>query len=587
MRKEPRKKTTLYTLGRLWQYVKPHAWLGILALVLTLVSNLMALAGPLLSGYAVDAMVPGQGKVDFQTVIYYCILMVALYVVSSLLSYILARVMVHLGQKMVYAMRQDVFDKLTRLPVGFFDRNSAGDIISRMTYDIDSINTSLATDSIQIISSMVTVVGSLVMMFTISPAMVLVFAVTVPISMILTRYLARRGQPLFRARSSSLGRLNGFVEEIISAQKTITAYHQQDTMIGRFDVCNDEAVTSYYRAEAYASTVGPTVNMFNNLSLSLISVFGALLFLADRLTLGNMSSFVLYSRKFSGPINEAANLMSDFQSAFAAAERVFRLLDEPDEKADVPDAHVFHHVDGHVQAQHVTFGYTPDKIILHDLNLDVSPGRLIAIVGPTGAGKTTLINLLMRFYDPTSGTMLLDGTDISQATRRSLRGSYAMVLQDTWLFYGTIFENLAYGKPGATLDDVIRVAKVAKVHDYIMGLPKGYDTILNEDTLNISQGQKQLLTIARAMLLDARMLILDEATSNVDTRTEKIIQQAMQSLMKGKTSFVIAHRLSTIMHADEILVVQDGEVVEKGTHASLMDRGGLYSQLYYSQFEAS
>ncbi|AEC02480.1 ABC transporter ATP-binding protein [Parasphaerochaeta coccoides] len=587
MKSAPRKQSVRRTASRLWHYVAPHIWLVIIAVILTLGSNLLALAGPLLSGYAVDAMAVGTGRVDFPAVIHNCTLMVVLYASSSLLSYILSRVMIRLGQKMVYAMRRDIFDKLTRLPVGFFDRNSAGDIISRVTYDIDTINTSLVTDSIQILTSIVTVAGSLFMMFTISPTMVLVFAVTVPLSMVVTRFLARRGQPLFRARSSTLGRLNGFSEEMISARRTIAAYHREATMVSRFDGYNDAAIDAYYRADAYSSTVGPTVNLFNNLSLSLISVFGALLFLAGRITLGNMSSFVLYSRKFSGPINEAANLLSEFQSAFAAAERVFRLLDETDEIADVPDAHVFHDVDGHVEARHVNFGYMPEKVILHDLNLDVPPGRLVAIVGPTGAGKTTLINLLMRFYDPLSGTMCLDGIDISLATRASLRSSYAMVLQDAWLFYGTIYENLAYGKPGATMDDVVAVAKVAKVHDYIMSLPHGYDTILNEDTLNISQGQKQLLTIARAMLLDARMLILDEATSNVDTRTERTIQEAMRSLMQGKTSFVIAHRLSTIMHADEIVVVQNGEVVEKGTHASLMAHDGLYSTLYYSQFTAS
>ena len=482
-------------------------------------------------------------------------------------------------------MREDVFNHLTELPVRYFDSHQTGDIVSRISYDIDTVNASLSTDLLQIATSAITVGGSLIMMILISPELVLVFAVTIPTSIFFTRYMVRKVRPLFRKRSIKLGELNGYVEEIITGQKTIKAYHQEETMIGRFDQRNKEAVDAYYMADYYGSMTGPSVNFINNLSLALISTFGAILFLFGHISLGNLSSFVLYSRKFSGPINEMANIISELQSACAAAERVFRLIDEPPETPDLPQALEVTSVDGRVDIEHVKFGYDPQRTIIHDLNLTAKPGSLVAIVGPTGAGKTTIINLLMRFYDPDSGEIRLDGHEIRHITRKSLRLSYAMVLQDTWLFHGTVFENIAYGKKGATLEDVTAAAKAARIHHYITRLPDGYDTILNEDGMNISQGQKQLLTIARAMLLDARMLILDEATSNVDTRTEQQIQAAMRTLMEGKTCFVIAHRLSTIQNADTILVVRDGEIVEQGNHQELMQRGGVYAGLYRSQFQ--
>lgn len=482
-------------------------------------------------------------------------------------------------------MRKDLFDKLIELPVRFFDSHQTGDIISRISYDIDTVNASLSNDLLQIATSVITVVGSLIMMLMISPTLVLVFVVTIPVSIFFTKYMTGRVRPLFRRRSAKLGKLNGFVEEVISGQKTTKAYHQEETMIGRFDVKNGDAVDAYYDADYYGSMVGPSVNFINNLSLALISVFGALLYLAGSLTPGNLSSFVLYSRKFSGPINEMANIISELQSACAAAERVFRLIDEEPEPADVPGAFVLPETAGDVRMEHVRFGYDPEKIIIHDLNLHAKPGSLVAIVGPTGAGKTTIINLLMRFYDPQSGTIRMDGHDSREITRKSLRAAYTMVLQDTWLFYGTIYENIAFSRPDATREEVIEAAKAARIHRFITQLPDGYDTIISGDGMNISQGQKQMLTIARAMLSDAKMLILDEATSNVDTRTEQQIQAAMRNLMKGRTCFVIAHRLSTIQNADEILVVQQGEIVEQGNHQQLMERGGVYAGLYRSQFQ--
>ncbi len=577
-------RDTKKVLIRLWGYLYQHKWMLLLALVLTISSNLLALVGPSLAGKAIDSFGGGAGQVMFDKVFYYCVVMVGFYALSSLLSYILSVLMIHFSQKVVYRMRKDIFDKLVELPVRFFDGHQIGDIISRISYDVDTVNSSLSNDLLQICTSIITVVGSFGMMLFISPVLVLVFAVTIPISIVLTKYMTGRVRPLFRKRSAKLGEMNGFVEEVISGHKTTKAYRQEETMAGRFDRKNTDAVDAYYNADYYGSMVGPCVNFVNNLSLALISVFGAILYLHQGLTIGNLSSFVLYSRKFSGPINEAANILSELQSACAAAERVFRLIDEEPEPKDVPGALNLQNVRGDVRMEHIRFGYDPDKIIIHDLNLTAESGKLVAIVGPTGAGKTTLVNLLMRFYDPQEGKIYVDGHDIRQVTRKSLRLSYAMVLQDTWLFHGTIFENIAYGKKDAKQEDVVRVAKAAHIHEYIMSLPNGYDTILNENGMNISQGQKQLLTIARAMLLDASMLILDEATSNVDTRTEQQIQEAMQTLMRGKTCFVIAHRLSTIQNADEILVVMGGEIVEQGIHKELLTRGGIYAELYRSQF---
>ena len=582
-REKPRDpKKVMIRLGR---YMLRYKWLLLIAIILSFGSNLLQLVGPMLSGYAINAIEPGPGHVDFQQVFHYAGLMLCFFAISSLLGYVLSILMIHISQKIVFNMRKDVFNKLMELPVSFFDKYQTGDILSRISYDIDTVNTSLSNDLVQILTSVITVVGSLAMMISLSPKLVLVFAVTVPMSVIFTRYMTRKVRPLFRNRSAKLGELNGFVEEMVSGQKTIRAYNSEQAIIGRFDNFNDAAVEAYYKADYYGSMTGPSVNFINNLSLSLISVFGALMYLGGQLTLGNVSSFVLYSRKFSGPINEAANILSELQSASAAAERIFRLLDEPVEPADASGAIELKHDGGEVRVENVDFGYERGKLVLQNLSLLAAPGKLIAIVGPTGSGKTTLINLLMRFYDPNSGVIKIDGTDIKELTGSSLRGSFAMVLQDTWLFNGTIYENIAYGCDGATREQVESAAKAARIHRSIMQLPDGYDTILTEDGVNISKGQKQLLTIARAMLQDANMLILDEATSNVDTRTELQIQAAMRKLMENKTCFVIAHRLSTIQNADLILVVRDGRIVEQGRHEDLLEMEGFYSRLYHAQFE--
>ena len=573
------------TMLRLGAYMMKYKFLLLLALALTVGSNVMALIGPMLSGYAIDAIELGEGKVDFPRVFYYAGLMVVFYLFSSLLSYALSVLMINISRKVVYRMRHDVFHRLLELPVGYFDTHQTGDIISRISYDIDTVNTSLSNDIVQILTTIITVIGALFMMVVISPKLVLIFAFTVPLSIVITKYLTGKTRPMFRLRSRKLGELNGFVEEMISGQKTLKAYNQEENTIARFDGKNEEAVEAYYRAEYYGSVVGPSVNFVNNLSLTLVSTFGAFLFLHGQLSVGKISSFVLYARKFSGPINEAANIISELQSALAAAERVFNMMDELPEPADGDNALVLEHTDGDVRLENVSFGYNNDITVIKNLNLHAARGKLVAVVGPTGAGKTTLINLLMRFYDIDDGNIYVDNNDIRDITRSSLRRSYAMVLQDTWLFQGTIFENIAYGRADATYDEVVEAAKAAMIHSYIKRLPDGYDTVLTDDGTNISKGQKQLLTIARAMLMDARMLILDEATSNVDTRTEIRIQQAMRRLMEDKTCFVIAHRLSTIKNADVILVVNHGEIVEQGSHKELMEKKGFYSQLYNAQFE--
>lgn len=573
------------TIRRLIGYLKESKFLLLLACVTTIVANVLALYGPKLTGIAIDA-IGGPGQVNFDQVLYYCVLMILFYVISSVLTYILQIILLQVSKKITHRMRKQVFDHLLELPVSYFDRNQTGDIVSKISYDIDTINTSLSSDILQLVTGVITVVGSLLMMLSIAPVLVLVFVITVPITLVFARYRMIKVKPLFRRRSRKLGELNGFTEEMLSGNKTIKAYGQEDTIITKYDSRNEDASQAYYTADYEGSIMGPSVNFVNNLSLSLISMFGAILFLLGKITIGNISSFVMYSRKFSGPINETANIITELQTAAAAAERVFRLLDEPSEIPDAPDAKVLIDTKGMVDIDHVKFGYTPEKEIIHDLRLHADPGQLVAIVGPTGAGKTTIINLLMRFYDVNEGVISVDGYPIRNLTRDSLRKAFTMVLQDTWLFQGTIEENVAYAREDATLEEVIDVCKKAHIHDFVETLPQGYQTVLTDDGVNISKGQKQLLTIARAMLSNARMLILDEATSNVDSRTEMAIQDAMLELMKGRTCFVIAHRLSTIKNADVILVLKDGDIIESGTHDELLQARGFYAKLFNSQFES-
>lgn len=571
-------------LVRLWHYLKQMKKPFIFIITMVIIGNILSLIGPKLTEPAINAIKPGN--VDFPTVFRFAGLMVLCYLLSAIVTMIHTYAMAKVSKKITFNIRRDLFNKLSRLPVKFFDTHQSGEVISTLSYDVDTVSASLSADLVQICTAAITIVGSFIMMVYTSRILVLIFLITIPASIIFSRWRAKKGRPLFRERSGKLGELNGYAEESIGGFKTIKAYNREKQFVSRFDTKNEAAINAYYNSDRHACLTGPTVNFINNVSLALISLFGALLYLYDPdvMSLGAISSFVLYSRKFSAPINEITNIYSEIQSALAAGERVFRLMDEPEEKADEPDAITEPITKGEVVFKDVSFGYTPDKTIIHNLNLRVEPGSLIAIVGPTGAGKTTIVNLLMRFYDVDGGQILIDGVDIRDRSRDTLRSAFTMVLQDTWLFNGTVYENIAYGSEGASPERVMEAAKAAKIDSFIDALPDRFDTVLTDNGTNISKGQKQLLTIARAMLPESVILILDEATSNVDTTTEAKISEAMTGLMKGKTCFVIAHRLSTIQNADVILVVKDGDIVERGTHRELLNANGAYAELYNSQY---
>ncbi|ETP71374.1 ABC-type multidrug transport system, ATPase and permease component [Lachnospiraceae bacterium JC7] len=584
-REKQKPKAARKTLRRLLKYLIDYMWIVLLLLLCAFASNIGNLLGPNFAGKAINAASAGEGKVNIDSVIRYGFLMLAAYMVGNILSFFVNIGMMRIGRKVARNMRRDVFNKLMELPVGYFDKHLAGDIISRVSYDIDVVSTSLSADVVQIITSIVTVVGSFVMMCLISPQLVLCMAFTIPLSILFTRYMSKKTRPLYRVRSMAYGEMNGFAEEMFTGQKTILAYAHEDYVCDRFEEINRNAAEAYRDADGLGMTMGPTIGMISNIGLAAIGLGGAVLYMKGIVGIGQISSFILYSRKFSGPINEISNIINEIFSALAAAERVFQLLDETEEVKDIENAEVLEDAKGQVEAKDVYFGYVKNKIILHDFNMKAEPGQTIAIVGHTGAGKTTIINLLMRFYDVNEGAIYVDEKTLNAYTLQSLRKNYSMVLQDTWVFNGTIYDNISYGKENATMEEVVAAAKSAHIHNYIMRLPKGYNTVISEDGGNISKGQKQLITIARAMLYDTSMLILDEATSNVDTATERKVQKAMRSLMAGKTSFIIAHRLSTIRNADNILVVDNGNVVEQGTHDYLMERKGAYYNLYKSQFE--
>ena len=588
------KKSKKGVFLRLSKYVIQQWPLFIFAIILTLGSNQLSLLGPKYSGAAIDA-IEFESGVDFATVWKNLGFMISCYILSAILSYILSVIMIKLSQRIIYRMRKQVFEKLTVLPVGFFDTHATGDIISHLSYDIDTINSTLSHDLIQVMTSIYTVVGSLIFMWNISKPMILIFALTVPFSILFTRYRSKVVRPLYRKRAKKYGELNGFAEEMLTGSRTISAYGREEKISSRFNKINGEAMDAFYKAEYGSALLYPTINLINNLSLTLVAIIGGILYMFSQngtilatsvffITLGGVAQFVQYSRKFAGPINEFSNILHEFQSALSAAERVFAILDEKPEKEDLPDAKEFTDVKGDVYLDNVTFGYTEDKTVLKNVTVSAKKGQTVAIVGPTGAGKPAIINLLMRFYDPLSGEILMDGIPSTDLKRTDLRKAFTMVLQDTWLFCGTIYDNIAYGREDATPEEVYAAARSAKIASYIESLPDGYNTILSDDGINISKGQKQLITIARAFLANTPILILDEATSNVDSRTEIQIQNAMTDLMKDKTCFIIAHRLSTIQNADTILVVKDGAIIEQGDHEELLRKEGFYYSLYHSQF---
>ena len=571
-------------LARLTRYFLQYKWMVAAAFVLTVTSNLLALLGPWLSGEAIDAIGLGTG-VDFPAVFFYCTLMAAFYALSSALSYGLSVLMIYLSQRIVRTMRQDVFDKILAMPVGSMDRVQAGDLINRISYDIDTVNASLSYDILQAAAGVISIVGAFAGMLLISPLLLGIFLLTVPLSVLIAYKRSKKMRPLFRRRAAELAALNGFSEEMLSGLKTIKAYGVEVPIEEKFAAANREAADAYFDADYYGSMLGPAVSLVGNLGTSLIGAAGTLMYVFWGMSLGSINAFLQYSRKFSGPVNECANIIGEIQSALAAAERVFRLLDAPSEPADEPGAVTPVSVRGDVEFSHVRFGYSDDVTVISDLSFTAKAGQTVALVGPTGAGKTTLVNLLMRFYDPQEGCIRLDGRDIRSYTRAGLRACFSMVLQDTWLFEGTIFENIAYGREGASAEDVRRAAREANIAEFIENLPLGYDTPVTDGGVNFSKGQKQLMTIARAMLSEAPMLIMDEATSNVDTRTELLIHDAMAKLMQNKTCFVIAHRLSTVVGADLILVVKDGDIVEYGRHEELLQKNGFYAGIYAAQFE--
>ncbi|MDO7906405.1 ABC transporter ATP-binding protein [Paenibacillus sp. JX-17] len=584
------------TLRRLTGYLQPKRNQLIAVFVTAILSTIFSIVSPKVMGKATDKLfegifgimkkVPGA-HIDFQGIAQIIYILIGLYLLSSLFSYVMQYLMAGVAQKVVYDMRTQINDKLTRLPLKYFDSRTHGEILSRATNDVDNISTTLQQSLTQMITSVVTIIGVIVMMLTISPLMTLIALFTLPLSLIVTIMVAKRSQVHFKGQQTALGELNGHVEEMYTGHKVVKAFGHEVKSEAEFERINEELYHSGWRAQFISGTIMPLMNFVNNLGYVLICVVGGIFVTRGRITVGDIQAFIQYSRQFGQPITQAANISNIIQSTIASAERVFELLDEEEEVAEVSSPARLTSPAGAVGFHHVQFGYKEGETLIEDMNVNVRPGQMVAIVGPTGAGKTTLINLLMRFYELQGGEITVDGVNIANMKRSDLHSLFGMVLQDTWLFNGTIHDNIAYGRESATEEEIIRAAEAAHADHFIRTLPDGYNTVLNEEASNISQGQKQLLTIARAILADPAILILDEATSSVDTRTEIHIQEAMNRLMQNRTSFVIAHRLSTIKGADLILVMNKGTVIEQGTHEELLERRGFYADLYNSQFSDS
>jgi len=578
---------------RLLGYLRPYRFKLLAVLITAILSTVFSIFSPKILGKATDKLFEGimakiQGEagasIDFAGIWQIVVLLAGLYVVSSLFTYVQQFLMAGVAQRTVYHLRNEVNAKLNRLPLKFFDSKTHGEILSRVVNDVDNIANTLQQSLTQMITSVVTLVGIIVMMLTISPLLTLILVLTLPLSFLVIKAIAGRSQTYFKNQQAELGQLNGHVEEMFTGHAIVKAFGHEEKSKAKFNEINERLYQAGWKAQFVSGVMMPLMGFIGNIGYVAISVVGGILVTRQSISVGDIQAFIQYARQFTMPITQTANIANIIQSTIASAERVFELLDEPEEVPEQQGRLKSSDVHGDVRFNRVKFSYKEEEPLIDDLSIDVRSGQTIAIVGPTGAGKTTLVNLLMRFYEVNSGSITIDGKDITQLQRGDLRSLFGMVLQDTWLFNGTIRDNIAYGREGATEEDVVQAAKAAYADHFIRTLPDGYDTVLNEEASNISQGQKQLLTIARAILADPAILILDEATSSVDTRTEIHIQQAMHRLMEGRTSFVIAHRLSTIRDADLILVMNKGTVIEQGTHAELLSRGGFYAELYNSQF---
>lgn len=583
------------SLKRLLGYLKPYRWRLLAVFGLAILSTAFSIVSPKILGKATTKLfegimlkyqqVPGA-RVDFEYILQILLFLVGLYIFSACFSYLQQYLMAGIAQKTVYDLRQAVQDKLNRLPLKYFDARPHGEILSRVTNDVDNIGSTLQQSLTQSITSLVTLVGILLMMLSISPLMTLIAVVIVPLSLVVTVLIAKRSQKYFATQQKELGILNGHVEEMYTGHPIVKAFGREGESVEKFQEINQRLYEVGWKAQFISGIISPLISFIGNIGYVLVCVVGSSLVLKNKIEIGDIQAFIQYTRQFTHPIMQTANIANIIQSTVASAERVFELLDEAEQMPEPDKAKVLAFPRGEVELRNVTFGYGETNLI-ENMNLHVKPGQTVAIVGPTGAGKTTLVNLLMRFYEIKSGQILVDGVDIREMKRGDLRTLFGMVLQDTWLFNGTIRDNIAYGRVGASEQEIVQAARMAHADHFIRTLPEGYDTVLDEEASNISQGQKQLLTIARAILADPSILILDEATSNVDTRTEVLIQKAMLTLMKGRTSFVIAHRLSTIREADLILVMNQGSIIEMGNHQELLAKGGFYADLYQSQFAST
>ena len=579
------------TMIKLLGYMKRYLPMLIIALVCAIAGTAFSILGPKILGQATTklfeglmAMIAGTGSIDFDALAQILLFLGGLYLFSALLNYVQGWLMAGIATKVSYTMRTDISQKIDRLPMSYFDKVSHGEVLSRITNDVDSVTQTLNQSLSQVVTQVTLLLGVLIMMLSISPWMTLVALCILPVCLIIVTSVIRHSQKFFRSQQEYLGHVNGHVEEMYGAHVVVSAFNGQEDSIRDFNEMNEKLYHSAWKSQFLSGLMMPLMNFASNLGYVAICVLGGFLALNQAITVGDIQAFIQYVRQFTQPINQLANISNQLQLTAAAAERVFLFLEEPEEEADPVPAIDPESIDGSVQFAHVNFGYLPDKTIIHDFSASIQPGTKVAIVGPTGAGKTTIVKLLMRFYDVNQGAILLSGYDVRQFARGEMRDAFGMVLQDTWLYNDTIMENIRFGRLSATDEEVLQAAKAAQVDHFVRTLPHGYDTVLNEDASNISQGQKQLLTIARTILSDPKILILDEATSSVDTRTEVAIQTAMDRLTHGRTSFIIAHRLSTIRNADVILVMKDGDIVETGTHQQLLDQNGFYANLYNSQF---